>query len=154
MTDKKLVTDIKNVLDDWIKIIPVHLWDTEKLADTLAYQAQSFYVKEVELQPFATQFREIFPSVKLQTGKNFKSNLKDLQKKLLYFSKNYSYDPQVILEAARQYVQHAEQAGYKYIRTAAYFVFKLGEGSDLADWCERVINEEFQENQESIYKHV
>lgn len=107
-----------------------------------------YNIQEVEAEGFVKKFWDIFPKVKLPSGKNFKSNLKDLEKKLKYFSKNYSYDPEVILEAAQEYVNHAQQNNYQYIRTAAYFVYKQGEGSDLADWCDKVLNKETHESQE------
>lgn len=90
----------------------------------------------------AQEFQSIFPSVKLPSGKNFRSNFKDIQKKLEYFRKVYDgYTNDQILQAATEYVRHAESTRFQYIRTAAYFIYKQGEGSDLADWCEKIKND-------------
>jgi len=140
-TEQELLQEMKGTIDN-------HRGDNTSLAEALFKLAHQFYVKELKLQDFAEAFREIFPSVKLPTGKNFKSNLRDIEKKLVFFFKNYDYAPETVLEAARQYVNHAESVRYNYIRTAAYFIHKAGEGSDLADWCERVILPESTENQE------
>lgn len=144
MTEQQLYDEVNRLYDKWGL-------DPQFVTELFQF-VQKQYVQEVDSESFTGQFREIFPSVKLKTGKNFKSNAKDLEKKLKYFAKNYEYTPETILEAARQYVEHAEQAKYEYIRTAAYFVYKLGDGSDLADWCERVLNKEFTESQEPLHK--
>ncbi len=101
---------------------------------------------------FTEQFRELFPEILLPNGKEFKTNIRDISKKMVLFSKNYrdaEFTDEVVLEAARAYVQYAEQVNYKFIRTAAYFVYKEGEGSDLADWCSRVLRGETRNNQPS-----
>jgi len=126
----------------------------DELAREIYQTVKKSLVQEVKINDFVTEFRELFPARRLSTGKSFKSNYNDLEKKLRYFVKNYDYPPDVILEAARQYVRHAESVGYEFIRTASYFVYKLGEGSDLADWCERVLNEEFHENDEGTHRLV
>lgn len=143
VTEQELLLSMKETIDN-------HTGDSMSLAESLFQMAHNFYVKELKLQEFTEKFREIFPPIKLPTGKNFKSNLKDLEKKLLFFFKHYDYSPETVLEAAKQYVIHAESVRYNYIRTAAYFVHKVGEGSDLADWCEKVITPESNENQEPI----
>lgn len=98
--------------------------------------------QKFDWEMFVDMFRDIFPTRRLGTGKNFRSNRVDISKRLRKFVKEYKYDAETILEAARQYVVHAEQSDYQYIRTAAYFIFKQNEGSDLADWCEKVGAEE------------
>lgn len=107
--------------------------------------------KEIISEEFVKEFQEIFPSQKLPTGKNFRSNIPDLTAKLKYFVKVYDYDPQTILEAARRYVEHAHQVRFNYVRTAAYFVYKKGEGSDLADWCDKCLNENLESPSTSLH---
>lgn len=147
MTEQQLYDEVNKLMNKY----DMSGLDSRFVTDLFQF-VQKHYVQEVDPESFTGQFREIFPSVKLKTGKNFKSNAKDLEKKLKYFAKTYEYTPDTVLEAARQYVEHAEQANYEYIRTAAYFVYKLGEGSDLADWCERVLNKEFTESQGPLHK--
>jgi hypothetical protein len=84
----------------------------------------------------AEQFRDIFPSKKLPSGKYFKSPLRDIEKRLTYFKKYYKYTDDEILRAAKAYVKHAEDVDFKFIRTSMYFIYKEHEGSDLASWCE------------------
>jgi hypothetical protein len=105
-------------------------------------------------ESFTDKFRAIFPSIKLPTGKNFRSNPVDIAKRLKLFSKEYSYSPETILEAAREYVRHAERENYKYIRTASYFIYKKDEGSDLASWCEKVLAEHKERTPEPQQKFV
>lgn len=136
MTEEQLYQEVNRLMSQY------DMWGLDpRFVSDLYKFIKSHYVKEVDGQSFLIEFREIFPSKKLPTGKNFKSNLKDLEMKMKFFIKNYNYSPETILEAARQYVAHAQNVDYQFIRTAAYFVYKKGEGSDLADWCERVLND-------------
>lgn len=95
---------------------------------------------EKPIAEFCVEFCEIFPAVKLPTGKFFKSHPKDVCDKLKAFIKMYGYPQDVILQAARNYVDHAESVNYEYVRTSSYFIHKKGEGSDLASYCEDIVN--------------
>lgn len=92
------------------------------------------------IEELAKDYCDIFPDVKLPSGKYFKAEPKDVVDRLKAFVKEYKYEYDTILEAARRYVDHAENAEYQFIRTSVFFIHKKGEGSDLANWCRDIVN--------------
>jgi len=89
-------------------------------------------------------YSEIFPSIKLASGKYARSNSKNLENAFRWFFENYNYDWEIVLLAAKKYVLEYKANNYQYMRTSQYFIRKQSSDktwdSDLADYCEMIIN--------------
>ena len=90
------------------------------------------------------KYTEIFPAVKLSSGKYARSNPKNLENAFRWFFESYSYDWEIVLLATKKYVLEYRESGYQYMRTSQYFIRKQNTDktydSDLADYCEMIIN--------------
>lgn len=86
-------------------------------------------------------YREMFPKGNLPSGSPARVNVKDLEKRFLWFLTNYDYSWETILEATRMYIEKYKAEDYKYMKTSAYFIFKTEQGqtiSQLANFCDMV----------------
>ena len=83
---------------------------------------------------------EIFPNIKLSSGKYARVNAKNLEAPFKWFFETYDYDWETILKATERYVDEYSIRRYEYMRTAQYFVRKQNIDksfeSDLATYCE------------------
>jgi hypothetical protein len=90
------------------------------------------------------KYSDIFPSIKLSSGKYARSNPKNLENAFRWFFENYDYEWETILLATNKYVLEYRQVNYQYMRTSQYFVRKQSTDktwdSDLADYCEMILN--------------
>jgi hypothetical protein len=90
------------------------------------------------------KYSNIFPSIKLSSGKYARSNPKNLENALRWFFETYDYDWETVLLAAKKYVLEYRDINYQYMRTSQYFIRKQNTDktwdSDLADYCEMIIN--------------
>lgn len=90
------------------------------------------------------KYSEIFPSIKLSSGKYARSNSKNLENAFRWFFETYDYDWEIVLLAAKKYVLEYRESNYQYMRTSQYFIRKQNSDktwdSDLADYCEMIIN--------------
>lgn len=95
-------------------------------------------------------YNKLFPRIKLPSGKYARTNSKSLVKSFEWFFKNYDYSWEIILKAAEKYVYDYELTNYKYMRTSQYFIQKQNSdksySSELADYCEMVLNGEDNNN--------
>jgi hypothetical protein len=89
-------------------------------------------------------YSDIFPSMKLASGKYARSNSKNLENAFRWFFENYNYDWNTILEATKKYVNEYKIMSYQYMRTSQYFIRKQSTDktydSDLADYCDMILN--------------
>lgn len=89
-------------------------------------------------------YRSYWPKGILPTGKPARSSVKDIEQRFKWFFKNYSYKWDVIFKATESYIVSNADHGYRFMRTAAYFVYKQDSPSirtsTLADWCETVVS--------------
>jgi hypothetical protein len=85
------------------------------------------------------EFLDIFPKIKLPSGKFARSDKKNIEMALRWFIQTYSYDWTIILNATKMYVDDYERANYKYMQTSQYFIRKQNPdkswASELANWC-------------------
>lgn len=93
----------------------------------------------------------VFPKTKLPNGKYARGNPKNIETNFRWFFENYNYSWDVILDATTMYVQEYMAKNYMYMRTAMYFIRK-DDGtrtvhSDLADYCDKIINNESYEKE-------
>ena len=83
---------------------------------------------------------EIFPNIKLSSGKYARVNAKNLEAPFKWFFDTYDYDWETILKATERYVDEYSIRRYEYMRTAQYFIRKQNIDksfeSDLATYCE------------------
>jgi hypothetical protein len=90
------------------------------------------------------KYSNIFPATKLSSGKYARSNLKNLENAFRWFFETYDYDWETVLLAAKKYVLEYREISYQYMRTSQYFIRKQNTDktwdSDLADYCEMIIN--------------
>lgn len=73
----------------------------------------------------------------LPSGKYAKSNKKDIEKKLKVFMNKYRASQETVLRATKKYLEKQRLDGYRYCRTAQFFISKDGE-SDLATEIEHL----------------
>jgi hypothetical protein len=89
------------------------------------------------------EYREIFPDIKLPSGKYARDATKNLEVNFKWFFKNHEYDWNTIIEATKKYIYEYEQKSYNYMRTCKYFIKKQEKDgsitSDLANYCDMVI---------------
>jgi hypothetical protein len=90
-------------------------------------------------------YNELFPKLKLQSGKYARVNAKTLEGNFRWFFKEYDYDWDTILKATQRYVSEYSLNNYAYMRTAQYFIRKQNIDksfdSDLATYCEIVMSD-------------
>ena len=105
-----------------------------------------------EAETYIQTYVETFPTAKLPNGKYARGNKKNILTNFKWFFQNYDYDWATILLATIKYVEEYRANNYMYMRTALYFIRK-DDGtrtvhSDLADYCEKVVNnDDFTEDE-------
>ena len=90
------------------------------------------------------EYREMFPDLKLPSGKYARDAAKNLEVNFKWFFKNHRYDWDTIMKATKKYINEYEQKSYNYMRTCKYFIKKQEKDgsitSDLANYCDMVVN--------------
>jgi len=84
-----------------------------------------------------TKYREMFPNIKLPSGKAARSAVGNLDKAFRWFFQNHDYEWKIIFDATATYLNDQEKKSWKFCRTSQYFIRKQ-ELSDLADICEMI----------------
>jgi hypothetical protein len=98
------------------------------------------------VEEWIEEWFNLFPKgVKSSSGKLIRTKDKDLAKRMKSFIKDYGYSKEIIFNATREYLREQEEKDYKYCRASSYFIGKKGEGSDLASYCEKHVDGEFNE---------
>jgi hypothetical protein len=112
-----------------------------KLVKHIDNMGKKKYVLSEEDITHINTYREMFPKGNLPSGYPARVNVKDLQKRFVWFMQNYEYSWETILEATRMYIEKYKAEDYKYMKTSAYFIFKSENGetiSQLANFCDMV----------------
>ena len=95
------------------------------------------------------KYRLMWPSLILPSGKNARSSYKDLEGRFVWFLENFDYDWDTIYTATEEYIKYYNQRGYNFMRTSSFFIYKEStpkfRTSDLAEWCDKVLNEDIKE---------
>jgi hypothetical protein len=95
---------------------------------------------------------EIFPSTKIE-GRYLRTNKHECADRMRWFLKEYEFDKETIFKATKAYIksQESSQDGHRFTRNSSYFIFKgrtkHDRTSDLATWCQRVLEEGFEEKE-------
>mgnify|MGYP001612480769 FL=1 len=138
--NNELTVKAKNILSQVDKIF------VKKSKKKLLFNSEDFDLN-------ISQYRSIFPSGMLPTGKPARTDLKELKKKMSDFFVNNPqyYDWDLVLDATEMYVEHFRKQGYNYMKTAGYFISKNNE-SELASYCQMVLDDDSTDNiKKSIY---
>jgi hypothetical protein len=77
---------------------------------------------------------------------SFKPNRADLRDHLERFMSKYQYEISVVYEAIKAYIDEVNNEGTMYKKALKYFIHKQGEGSGLADYCDKVLTGEMVEH--------
>lgn len=91
------------------------------------------------------EYSEIFPKLKLPSGKYARADKKNLENAFRWFFEHHNYNWSTIIAATKLYVDTYERQGFKYMRTSQYFIRKTNTAektfeSELADYCNMYIN--------------
>lgn len=85
------------------------------------------------------KYNELFPKIKLPSGKLARAALRNLETNFKWFFENFQYNWDVVLKATAAYVDEYERNNFNYMRTSMYFIKKQEQDktitSDLADYC-------------------
>lgn len=87
-------------------------------------------------------YREVFPNIKLPSGKPARVNVKMLSESFRWLFETYDYTWEQIIKATRMYVNEYRDAQYMYMQTSQYFICKQDKhkvkSSTLADYCDMI----------------
>lgn len=128
---------------------------TEKSHAILASIDDLFYAKKkakiddflgIDYAEKIKSFLEQFPTKKLPSNSYARSNVKDIERNLLWFFEEYGdkYSWKTIMYAANLYVNEYKVNNYMYMQTAMYFIRKADANrivkSNLANYCDRYLD--------------
>ena len=85
------------------------------------------------------KYKEMFPNIKLPSGKAARAANGNLEKNFRWFFENYDFKWPIIFQATIKYINEHQDQNWKYMRTSQYFIRK-DNLSDLADYCEMVVS--------------
>lgn len=92
------------------------------------------------------EYINIFPAMKLPTGKYARDTKANIKNAFKWFFKNYDYSWDVILDATEEFVDEYRMKGYKFMCTSRYFIRKqeLDKSyvSELAVRCQALLDDE------------
>ena len=96
--------------------------------------------KEVVIEKDLIQnYLDLWPAIKLPTGKYARSDKSNLEAAFKWFFKNFNYSWDTIMKATKRYVDEYRLKNWDYMRTSQYFIRKTSSDksmtSDLADYC-------------------
>jgi hypothetical protein len=87
-------------------------------------------------------YREVFPNIKLPSGKPARNNVKMLSESFRWLFETYDYTWEQIIKATKMYVNEYRDAQYMYMQTSQYFICKQDKhkvkSSTLADYCDMI----------------
>lgn len=87
-------------------------------------------------------YREVFPNIKLPSGKPARVNVKMLSESFRWLFETYDYTWEQIIKATKMYVNEYRDAQYMYMQTSQYFICKQDKhkvkSSTLADYCDMI----------------
>ena len=86
------------------------------------------------------EYLNLFPKIKLPSGKYARSDIRVVTDSFAWFFQNYDYTWEEVITATGRYVDEYRRNNWKFMRTAQFFVRKQIEGtrtfqSELANYC-------------------
>lgn len=119
--------------------------NTEKIAVAGVEQLKTAIEEDVD--SWIDAWLDLFPRGVKTLGKPVRSSRIECLRKMQFFTKEYKYSKETIMDATKAYVESKRQQGYEFMRCSTYFIYRV-EGnsikdktSDLATWCEQVQHE-------------
>ena len=93
------------------------------------------------------EYRELFPKIILPSGVPARINVKDIEKKFIWFKITYpQYSWDIILTATKKYVEEYERQGYGFMKNSGFFISKQDNNkvitSELATRCEMLLEDD------------
>jgi hypothetical protein len=111
-----------------------------KLTDKLEVIKHLLKVNKISNEDFIAKYIELFPKIKLPSGKYARSHRTNIEASFKWFFKVYDYDWETILKATAYYIKEYEIKNYLYMKTSQYFIAKTNtdksKESELANYCE------------------
>lgn len=95
----------------------------------------SIEIEEKILNDRAIEMMQIFPIMRLKYGGYARGSLKAVKDRLRTFLSIYTYDWDLVLKAARNYVKHWEENSFKFMKSCPNFVYAEGD-STLSKECD------------------
>jgi len=87
-------------------------------------------------------YNNLWPKMRLPSGKAARSGLKNLEPGFRWFFENYEFTWEQVLEATNYYLDDRERENWNYTKTSQYFVRKQQTDkswqSELADVCQLI----------------
>lgn len=110
----------------------------------LIEEIEGIFIGKEDTKDYITKYLNIFPNIRLPSGKLARGNQRDIEDAFSWFFKNYKgYNWETVIKATKSYVSEYELKDYQYMRTAKYFIKKAESGrastSELADYCARIV---------------
>jgi hypothetical protein len=85
------------------------------------------------------KYLELWPPIKLPSGKYARSDKKNLERNFKWFFSTYPYTFDTVFKATAQYILEYESKNYMFMRTSEYFIRKYDVDknvvSELANYC-------------------
>ena len=127
-------------------------YELTAIAQTFIIHLDNYFIKakkKTDIQLMGKNFfekiniyREIFPNIKLPSGKPARVNIKMLSESFRWFFETYDYTWDQVIEATKLYVNEFRDAEYMYMQTSQYFICKQDKhkvkSSTLADYCDMI----------------
>ncbi len=86
-----------------------------------------------------TEFIELFPNIRLDSGKAARASFGNCENAFRWFFENHTYDWTAVMNATQNYVAEYQKKNWKFMRTSQNFIRKAESDatytSDLADYC-------------------
>ena len=99
--------------------------------------------EDLDFTKLCSDYLELFPKIKLPSGKYARASVVEIEKKMRGFIKKHkasfkkSYNiiltPQIILKATKNYIERYSKTGYMYMATSSYFIQKNEESALAAE---------------------
>lgn len=99
---------------------------------------------DVNFLPWLQEWYKMFPPIKNGGNKKIQSNFDTCFSKMNTFLSKYKYSYEEIDRATDMYLREMEKDGFRYCRTAYYFINKKDAGSTLLEYCEKLKNNDDQ----------
>ena len=116
-------------------------------------------VKENDItDDFITKYVELFPKMKLPSGKPARADRRNLKANFLWFFKKYNYTWETVLKATAYYIDEFESKNYMYMRNSQYFISKMNpdksRDSELANYCSLIVSGDYEETSNPFSEKV
>lgn len=113
----------------------------ESLVDLLEKLSTPKVLQKENVEDWFSEWFDLFPKGIKTGGKLVRSDEKGCLKKMQKFIKDYPFDKNTILKATKEYLNEFEIKNWEFVKSATYFIHKMGEGSELAGRCELILDE-------------